>query len=392
MLGAIQAYLYGKKRHSSGARSPRLSPVNLLVSMLPMFAGVFGLGLIGIVADPYDVRPWGMETKLADHRYPDVEWALLGKPVTQRPHKLALVGASTMMGVSTAQLEQAFGKETNPVNLSYPYAAPADTKETLALVGQMPKLERLILVVDHSQMMPMSVRFFPAQARSNVLSTNWAHAGDFTMDTAIASWNRAVKGTYDRAEWQQLKRPQFVSDQTIDKDPRAMARVRAAVQKYSADVLVNPRPLSCQDFPYINGVLLPALQQLSAKQVKVDVLFPPYLFVAYYDWIDRRFANDPFQKGPVYPSVIKFKQCIVSAVAAKNFPGVHITALDNDSVLAGDLSNFMDSIHIKKDAAFARILEKLASGQGHLTPANFDAFQRELEANIKGAGERMLSE
>ena len=120
---------------------------------------------------------------------------------------------------------------------------------------------------------------------------------------------------------------------------------------------------------------------MGAKGVKVDLLFPPYPVVAYYDWIDRRLYNDSFGRGPVYPQLIDLKRCALQA-AAPFGDRVTITAMDNDLVVTNDLGAFADAVHLLKPEAYQRMLDHVASRDARLTQSNFQAYQDQLAANI----------
>lgn len=384
------AWLYGASgsarkadaatRYKKPQRSKHLAA--LLLSWLPLFLGVASLLAIAVVVDPYNVRPWGLKTQLADHRYPDTEWPLLIKAATADEHGVALVGGSSVMGISKDQLERVFGRETRPINLAYPYALPADTKETLQIVAKTPGLKRILLVVDHSQMMPMSAKFIPAKMRDNLNATSWSHAGDFNLETAKASFYRIFAGVYDLPKWKDLDRPQFITDLTLANDPKAFARLNKAVKKYQATVLGEPSQIGCGTIPFIDQLLIPSVRQAKAQGIRIDVVFPPYPYVSYYDWIDRRFQSDPFPKGPVFQKVVGFKKCVITALEAQGYGDVKVIAMDNDIVFGNGLHLFMDSLHISKPEAFEHMLRNVNSGQYELTTQNFDQYRAQLERNI----------
>jgi hypothetical protein len=347
---------------------------------------MLGLILITYVVDPYDVHPWGLPPRIASHRYPDVEWPLLLKVVSQEDHRLVMIGASTFMPVSTRQLRAVFGSQTKPTNLAYPYAAPGDIKLVADTVAAMPSVRRVLFVMDHSMMMDMHEKGTPAALRDQVFASNWSNAGDFRWDTLVASWNRLVHGTYDRPLWaRHSDTPDFFAVfRPLTTDRRAMTRLRAALERHRGDVFGAPLQSDCSQYPFLSKVLIPSLAAFRMRGIAVDLVFPPYPYVGYYDWIDRRTSNDPFRAGPVFPQLIEFKRCVVT-VAERSGARVTVHAMDNDEMIAGHLSNYADDVHIIRPALFMRVLEHVRNRDDVLTSANFDQFERELQARVAAA-------
>ena len=382
LIKTLRALLYGAPRHRRGGRPSWARRPFLPVATIPFLAGLLGLFLIEAVVDPYDIRPWGLPPRIADHRYPDVEWPLLLKVATRQNHELVLIGASTLMPVSREALVAAFGAATNPVNLAYPYAAPSDTMIVVDEVAAMPSLRRVVFVMDHSQMMGLRERRLPAQLRQQVFASDWAHAGDFRWDTAIGSWHRVVDGVYDRPAWRGLKEPEFFAAFTpITAQPRTLARLRLAVARHRGDVFGEGLDRDCARFPFLDTVLSPALQRFRARGVQVELVFPPYPWAAYYDWIERRTSNDPFRPGPVYPQLMGFKRCVVD-LGARFGSGVTVHAMDNDPRISGQIGNYADNVHIIRPALFASVLSHIVDRDSTLTTSNFNRFDQDLRAHI----------
>jgi hypothetical protein len=389
LMANLRRTLYGAPRphNVGGARvggGPGLWTRHLFlpIATIPFLLGLLGLLLIEAVVDPYDIRPWGLAPKLADHRYPDVEWPLLLKVVTRQQHELVMIGASTLMPVSHDDLVATFGAATHPVNLAYPYAAPRDTRVVVDAVTAMPSLKRVLFVMDHSQMMSMAERRVPAQLREQVFASDWAHAGDFRWDTLVASWHRVADGVYDMPAWHDLKEPEFFNlFSPVSEQPRTLERMRGAIAKHRGDVFGKGIDPDCGRYPFLFAVLAPALDKFRARGVQVDLVFPPYPYAGYYDWVDHRTSNDPFYPGPVFPQLMGFKRCVVD-IADRFGPGVTVHAMDNDAVIAGQIGNYADDVHIIRPALFSLILGHIAHHNSMLTKANFDHFDRDLRAHI----------
>lgn len=382
---AIRRALYAARPAGDQRRPRLLRRLFLSLALLPFALGLAGLLLISLVVDPYDVRPWGLEPRLADHRYPDVEWPLLLKVVTKEEHGLALIGASTLMPVSKGQLETAFGARNRPVNLAYPYAAPGDIGVVAEAAAEMPGLRRVLFVMDHSQMMGMEEKRLPAALRQQVFASNWARAGDFRWDTLAASWNRLVHGTYDRPAWRAIAWPEFFANfRPVPENSRSMARIAAAMARHRGDVLGGGEAVDCGRYPFLAKVLAPSLSRFRERGIAVDLVFPPYPYAGYYDWIDRRTSNDPFRPGAVYPQLMEFKSCVI-AVAESSGGQVSVHAMDTDEAIAGHLGNYADNVHIIRPALFERVLDHVASRDALVSSASFDRFAAELGDKVRRA-------
>jgi hypothetical protein len=380
----LRDQLYGRSRPAGGPHRPgrRPFPIFALLAGLPFLVGTLAYLLIVVVVDPYDIRPWGLAPHIADHRYPDTEWPLLIKVVTEGGYDTVLVGASTVMGVTSEQMRRAFGPDIRPVNLAYPLSTPDDMGETLRRVTAMPRLKHVIVVIDHSQMLPLGVANFPSRRRDSVLASDWAHAGDFSIVAAEGSMNRVLYGVYDTPRWAAMDRPGFIKkSDSIATDQRISRRMNRAVVRYGKAVLGSPETVDCRTYPFPDKVLHPALRRLVDRGVQVDLLFPPYLLASYYDWIERRMSNDAFAPGPVFPQMIAFKRCILQSVADFG-DTVRVTAVDNDTSITGALDNYADPVHLLRPRAYQAMLDHIAAGDSHLTLASLPDYEARLAQNL----------
>jgi len=195
-----------------------------------------------------------------------------------------------------------------------------------------------------------------------------------------------LHGVYDKPSWMRMTKPSFMAEgKVLSRDRKAIARLRRALKIHGSDVFGRTAPIDCARFPYLSQVLTPALKKLAARGTKVDLLFPPYPAISYYDWIERRFSNDPFPPGPVYPQIMGFKTCVL-AVAKPFGEDVRVHAVDNDPAITGSLANYMDPLHMIAPAAYQRVIDHVAKGDSLLTEENFPAYRQSLENSIRRAG------
>lgn len=386
-FAAWRAALFGRRVKGRGRPLLFRPKLFLPLALAPYLIGFAAAVLVVFVVDPYDIRPWGLRPVIADHVYPDDEWPLLSRAALQSKPNLVLLGSSPAMGITTAQMRQAFGPGARPVTLAHVFATPSDLGRELSEVEKLPGVRRVLLEVDYNDLLPASARFPPQIQRDSILSPSWSHVGDVRLSTAMASLNRLVYGVYDLPAWRRHKRPTFFEHKVpIPRDPALAARTLAAIKSLKGGVLGRPIAANCDSYPFITDVMAPAARALVAKGVELDIFFPPFPLAAYYDRSDydfmgAQFGHNPFGPGPILPQATAFKLCIVRA-AAKFGPLVRVHATDNDLSTTDNLNNYMDDLHILNPAVYLKILQHISAGDDLLTPANFDSYQHQLEANI----------
>lgn len=357
----------------------------LAITMLPVFAGVAALLLVTVVVDPYDLRPWGLRPRVALHGYPMLEGPLLIKAtgVSARP-QVVMVGASSLFKVTREQMDTAFGADAHAVSFAFAYAGPLDTSETLEIVARMPSVRRVIFVMDHTQMLPLEEKREPWVTRGRVFSSNWAHAGDFRLPTIKASWRRLYSGVFDLPDWGKDGRHQRRdAGKAVAQQPATLKRLQRLLVAHAGQVFEGPVDDDCRRFPAVKATLLPSIAMLARRGITVDLLFPPYPYIAYYDWrLDRRDrGKDYIPAGPVYRDRMVFKACVLS-IAERVGGRVRVVAVDNDAAITGDLANYSDMVHLLNPVALQRTMDHVARGDAILTRANFAEYRRRLDAAI----------
>ncbi len=383
----MSAALHFVRRMAYGAaprgkrRARWLRPFISLAFALPALGGA-AIAMLLFAVDPYDVRPWGLAPRLGDYSYPGLEMPRLVRAATGQEHDLILFGGSTTMPVTQDQLATAFGAHS-PVNLSYSLPAPADTQVVLDHIMSTPGLKRALLAIDHTQMRDDNFAHATGRAALNTFAMPWYGASDFGFATARAALNRLRTGEYTLAEW----KAEFVAtNQTATPVTQVpmLANEMAAIRVHPPIGLFDATGLpQCSRYVFISQALIPALRKAEARNVKVDLFFPPIPFETYALWQARDIGGSDWMAGSRLEQVIHFHACIVEAVAAARLKTVNIHATDLDSFIAGNLENYRDTVHILNRAAFARVLQNLASGRFRLCPAALDNYRNEFRERLR---------
>jgi hypothetical protein len=359
----------------------------LAVTLLPFLLGFLAYWVI-VAVDPYNLRGNRVVSRLANHRYPDEEWPRLLTPATAGSHELVLLGGSTTMRISTDMMRAAFPGARSPVNLSYIAPRPIDLAEVLARVGQVRDLRRVILVMDFTLMERRPLRSAAGSILANMSTTNWSHAGDFAPQTALASLNQIVYGTYDLPAWSHLDVPEFMRGATpVVLSNSVMQRIRRAIKRHANDVFAQSS-LTCDQIPFIATVLVPFLADMASKHVAVDMVFPPLPYVLYYDWIENRPRFNILLGGPVFDQFMVFKKCVVAAREQSGAEDDRVIALDTNDLLSGDLRRYMDSAHLMNPEAYMEVMRMIVNGDEMITSTNIQSHEARLRSKIlRAAGQ-----
>jgi len=299
-----------------------------------------------------------------------------------------LLGGSTTMRISVDMMRAAFPGVRNPLNLSYIAPRPIDLAEVLARVGQVKDLRRVILVMDFTLMERRPLRSAAGSALANMSTTNWSHAGDFAPQTALASLNRIVNGTYDLPGWSHLDMPEFMRGaRPVTLSSGVMQRFRRAINRHSHDVFAQSS-LTCDQIPFIATVLVPFLADMASKHVAVDMVFPPLPYVLYYDWIENRPRFNILLDGPVFDQFMVFKKCVVAAREQFGAEDDRVIALDTNDLLSGDLRRYMDSAHLIDPDAYEEVMRMIVIGDETITSKNIQSHEARLRSKIlRAAGQ-----
>jgi hypothetical protein len=357
----------------------------LPLMLLPFFLGFCAYWVI-VIVDPYDLRAGGVQLRLADHRYPDREWPLLINSLTKQRHDLVLIGGSTTMAITPTMMRKAFPWSRAPINLSYIAPRPLDLGDMLKKISRIKGLRRVVVVMDFTLMEQRPYRSATGDTLANMETTSWHHGGDFSPQSALASFNLIVRGFYTLPGWEKSDQPEFMRGaQKVTQSERNISRFRAAVKRHQGDAFASAK-ISCSDIPFVDHQLAEFLNVAKAKGIAVDLAFPALPYMLHYDWIENRPRFGILKPGPIFDQFMTFKKCAVAATGKSGIKQGRVLALDSNDAISGNLNRYMDSAHLMDSEAYMDVAEMIAAGDYSLTPANIDAYESALRRKVVSTG------
>lgn len=363
----------------------------LLIMTIPFWAGIVSLALI-VFVDPYDVRSFGLEPRIAAHRYPDREAPLLRSILLQQPRDLVIIGGSTIMAVDESMMRDAFPDFRSPINLSYIAPRPLDQADALADVSGAIGLKKVILFMDYTLMEKQKILSASGTDIASLKSTNWHRAADYSIQRAAASFHRLAFGTYDLPSWAKLNQPEFMKGAApVTMSASTMARFSRTASRNLTKAF-EKSGLTCEQIPYIKTILIPFLMKMKARNVAVDLAFPPLPYVLYYDWMENVQSDQILLPGPVFDQFAVFKRCVVTALDRVNAPWDRVLTLDTQDDISGNMQRYMDSAHLLDPAAYKAVLVAIASGNEIITPTNIEEHISTLREKVIRLGQSLINQ
>ena len=247
---------------------------------LPFLATLYAAAVVSylfvFLVDPYDLRSVGVRVRLADTTYADAVVPRLVSVAAHDGSDLVLVGASTSMAITLAMLREAFPEAARPVNLSF-VSMRADQLATV--LGVIPDLEdpeaghhqhRIHVQpgdrVDQARHRDPLLRQRLARSGPGVRSRRGRHGHHRAQDG-----RRGQPGVAEaRPAAARLHARQSATDET----PRRQRSAGGSRGYVSAWVTSAPE-ICCDQVPVLRATLVPFLQRIAARDVRVDLLLPP---------------------------------------------------------------------------------------------------------------------
>lgn len=381
---SIAAVFYGGPRPRGGELA-RVIGLRwfLAVAVLPMLLGM-AICLMLQVVDPYDLRPWGFAPKFADANYPASQTTYTMAERTRERHDLVLFGGSTTMAVTPAQLRAVFGAKT-PVNLSYPLPSPDDSSMILMHLMKTPGIRRIVMGIDHSQMGNDGIPYASGQLAMQSFAPRWFDMPDFNVHTIHATAQRAMGKPLDTGSWRREPASYYDARRVTDQ-PDLLALLDDGVARPSPEMIVQPRLPGCRSYRFINRFLIPVGRAAQARGIAVDLLFPPLPPVTFYYWQKTPPMMSFWTRGADYRQLVHFHECIALVAAEEKLDTVKVHAIDTDTALTGDLTNYRDTVHITAPPALVRMMTDVRDDRFVLTPSGVAAYVATMENAIRAAG------
>jgi len=351
-------------------------------TFLPIVGALYFLAIVSYffvwIVDPFNFRPWGATAKLADHPYIDRVVPFLFSVAARDGTDLVIVGGSTSVNYSTAMLREAFPDAARPVNLSFFSLRARDYKMAFDRLEKSHSLKRVVIGLEWPFIKDYSGIGYTRDSR-HYTNLWYDPVPEFNMETIQLSARVLATGVMDMPAWKRIdpRRPdEWYLAQPLTASPDKMEKLREAAE-VSRNWVTGAPPVSCDAMQYLSTVLLPFVERMSARGVFIDLLLPPYSLALYSDWS----ANDPYDKifpehGAPFANLVSMRRCVVEMTS--KIKNVHVHAFDNDSVITGDLSRYMDTGHILDLETSRQILLRVAKGDAVLTVDRWSEFENSL--------------
>lgn len=330
------------------------------------------IGLI-VAVDPYDVYDWGGAPRLLeDYDRSDVHY--LYGAVSRADFDVLLLGGSTLAPIQASDLVEAFPDAETAFNFSPSGPRPLDRRVVLDLVIQNSPADHIIIGLDWIYVLPKDLArpSFPAylydknpfnDLRTATLTTLALAARKLAGGPlAMQGWEYAARQAHDTRSFKRFQ------------SPDTMAALLEGVRTMPADI--DPeRKYSCDTFPVVTEVLMPALETFVADQRTADILVPPVALVQYHTWASRADRAASLAK-PFLEKQIAMRRCATEMASAN--PAIRVFAFDTDPSITAELSNYRNPMHIYDKATLLQIIADVAAGKNELTPDNFASYSDEL--------------
>jgi hypothetical protein len=348
---------------------------------LPILLAIFGLGasaaLFFSAVDPYDLYPWGATPRLERERYEPAALPYLLNVVARADYDTVVIGGSTSQLFQSVDLAQSLAGTSKAFNFSYPGARPRDLALVMKKLAAAPKLKRVLLSFD------VSFVFDPKVARSDFPfmlydDDPWNDLRALGVSGLELSSRLLLGKEYFVAAWdprqsEEVWREQF---EYFQRDA-AIRKQRKAITRRRAEVL-NPSPMTCADFPTIATVRSLA-DQLHARGIPLDIVIPPYSYLAYYVWVGQPRESAWMANAPLN-TLLAMRKCLLESVA--DLGDVRVFAFDLQPEIVEDLANYRDPAHLYGRETELAMLRGIDSNRARLTLGEFEAYANELRERV----------
>lgn len=333
-----------------------------------------------IAVDPYELYPWGVKVKPATRHDLVNANRVTGIATADTEADTLLVGSSVSALIGLDDIRAAIPDARIAWNLSYPGVAGADRQLVLDRIASHSRARRVLVVLDYVMAMPVSKPSwaFPVDSYDRD-PTNDLRVVD--SRTLRETRNALTLGTPfpDRAASERAVRNLHERGGTRFRNPKMLADVGRSLTTQRATIDAGlGRP--CSAYP-----LLPpfeaTIRRLAAKGRRVDVILPVYSPALYYQWRVGMERDKDVVRAFSLADQLGIRRCVVEALG--DTPNVVISALDRDTALINDLSNFGDPAHMLKRENFRRQLAATRDPRYRLTPANIGDYVERYRRNVK---------
>jgi hypothetical protein len=346
-------------------------------------AGYCAIALLLTAIDPFDIYPWGAQTKLR----PDGHYSLQATPylvdvVAKKPQFDTLfLGGSTGHFYPPEMIEEVFTDVHQAFNLSYSSPSASDRAAIFTQLLRYSHARRFILEADWTYMIPKALQRKPASFPIYLYDDAWwndvrgINKQTVELSLTVLRGDPLWIGTWTQLSEEAGYRKRYDLMHASGTTADLIAFV--ARNKSTID---TPSSLTCASMDAIGEDLTPFVRALSARGAEVDVIFPVYSWMMYY-W-----THGTDIRGLSRPSLLNdlllMRTCVVRAL--DGLPHVNIFAFDDVPELASDMRNYFDPGHLYNPAANRYILQSIMNGRHRLSRANIEFKNSEMKASVIG--------
>ncbi len=364
--------LQGQSRISLSAVRWRATRPMLLAAIV-ISAVYLSLAAIVIAIDPHNIYRWGAEPRIEPGDTPRdlvIDW--IDVAAKDPAYNTFLVGSSITAMYTPEYLENILGPDAHVANLSYGGPRPRDRDLVLDRLVENPAVQHVILTFDWTYMQDPEV--------TNSGFPTFLYDDDITNDLRMVNLP-TIRRTFDILGGElTYSNPDDASYADFVKKmydgfqrPSEMARIERLIKRNRTTIGASSGR-DCDSFHAINDQLVPDIAALSARGVKVDILFPIVSYAFYY-----------VRQNDISPTLLDeqmiARRCLVNAIG--DLPDVRVFALDDDPAVAGDLANFREVGHVYDPAILQRFVTAMKTGSDRLTRENFANYETEIRSAVE---------
>lgn len=347
----------------------------LPAALVPLLLGL-AICLVVTLIDPLDLRPWGLQPRFFDGNYPELVTPKLVRAVSGQHQDVILIGGSQAMGVTPAQLRQAFGAQ-KAFNLSYSLLEARDLAAVSDAAVRTPGLKRLIIELPFTATEWNRPPAPTGAGAITVLNAPWYALPDFGVEIARGSAERLSSGEFATSAWRK-QAAEFLGSRTILQDQALIAELNGAFGRVPPATFAASSALPCGEFTVIGEALAPVVNEAAARNVELDFYFPPIPPPSY----PRAEMQRSSGRFSWFRQLMNFHRCAILAVSRAGKPNAHVLAIDLDPAIVGNLSNFKDTFHLVRPDMFDRLLDDVRTHRFELRGNDSGAYVSQVSRLI----------
>lgn len=329
-----------------------------------------------IAVDPYDLYPWGVRIKPATRHDLHHAHRLLGIATGDPEADTILVGSSTSMRLRVDDIRALIPGARVVWNLSYMGVTGRDRQIVLGRIAERSRARNILVMLDYvlASSSDRPSGGFPIEQYDDDLANDLRVVDVRTLretrDALLRNSPFPDRPAADRALQAFLAR----SGSSSFYRPEILASIDRALREQRSTIDAGlDKP--CSAFP-----LLPrfeaTIRRLAARGRRVYLIAPVYSPSFHY-----QHHADGTDVALRMGDQLAMRRCVVNALG--DTANVAISALDSDTTLTNDLSNFYDPAHLVGRANFRRQLAAATDPWYRLTAANIDAYVDRYRRNVR---------